>query len=197
MEKYYEYRHLVGFEETNLVGNVYYVNYLRWQGRCREMFLRDRAPAVLEDLRDDLKLFTLKVECEFMVEIAAFDELSIRMRLEDLTQTQIGFAFDYVRLRRRPGGADRPGPATDRVHARPEHRHQADPGAGAAARGVGPVRDRPSAGRPRPGRWPTAPARASGRTDSRWRGDRQANADRHRLLLGQPLPISVRHRPGP
>jgi enediyne biosynthesis thioesterase len=34
-----------------------------------------------------------------MVEIGAFDELSIRMRLEDLTQTQIGFAFDYVRLR--------------------------------------------------------------------------------------------------
>jgi enediyne core biosynthesis thioesterase len=99
MEQYYEYRHLVGFEETNLVGNVYYVNYLRWQGRCREMFLRDRAPAVLADLREDLKLFTLKVECEFLVEIGAFDELSIRMRLEDLTQTQIGFAFDYVRIR--------------------------------------------------------------------------------------------------
>jgi enediyne biosynthesis thioesterase len=98
VEQYYEYRHLVGFEETNLVGNVYYVNYLRWQGRCREMFLRERAPAVLEDLQNDLKLFTLKCECEFLVEITAFDELSIRMRLEDLTQTQIGFAFDYVRL---------------------------------------------------------------------------------------------------
>ncbi|MYS21633.1 enediyne biosynthesis thioesterase [Streptomyces sp. DvalAA-14] len=96
---YYEYRHLVGFEETNLVGNVYYVNYLRWQGRCREMFLRERAPAVLADIRDDLKLFTLKCECEFLAEITAFDELSIRMRLEDLTQTQIGFAFDYVRVR--------------------------------------------------------------------------------------------------
>jgi len=98
MEQYYEYRHLVGFEETNLVGNVYYVNYLRWQGRCREMFLRDRAPAVLEDLREDLKLFTLKVECEFMVEIGAFDELSIRMRLIQLAQTQIEFGFDYIRL---------------------------------------------------------------------------------------------------
>jgi enediyne biosynthesis thioesterase len=98
-QPYYEYVHLVGFEETNLVGNVYYVNYLRWQGRCREMFLRDKAPAVLEDIRDDLKLFTLKVDCEFLAELAAFDELSVRMRLEDLTQTQIGFAFDYVRLR--------------------------------------------------------------------------------------------------
>ena len=95
---YYEYRHLVGFEETNLVGNVYYVNYVRWQGRCREMFLREKAASVLEDIRDDLKLFTLKVECECTAEITAFDELSIRMRLEDLTQTQIGFAFDYVRV---------------------------------------------------------------------------------------------------
>jgi len=98
VEPYYEYRHVVGFEETNLVGNVYYVNYLRWQGRTREMFLLEKAPDVLDDIKDDLKLFTLKVECEFLAEIWAFDQLSIRMRLEDLTQTQIGFAFDYVKL---------------------------------------------------------------------------------------------------
>jgi len=98
MNQYYEYRHVVGFEETNLVGNVYYVNYVRWQGRCREMFLLEHAPGVLDDLRADLKLFTLKSECEYLAEITAFDEVSIRMRLEELTQTQIGFAFDYVRL---------------------------------------------------------------------------------------------------
>ena len=95
---YFEYRHTVGFEETNIVGNVYYVNYLRWQGRCREMFLKRMAPEVLADLQDDLKLFTLKVDCEFYAEITAFDELSIRMRLVDLVQTQIEFSFDYVRL---------------------------------------------------------------------------------------------------
>jgi enediyne biosynthesis thioesterase len=99
LKDYYEYRHIVGFEETNLVGNVYYVNYLRWQGRCREMFLREQAAEVIADVQGDLKLFTLKVDCEFLSEITAFDELSIRMRLEDLTQTQIEFAFDYVRVR--------------------------------------------------------------------------------------------------
>ncbi|MEW2346859.1 acyl-CoA thioesterase [Streptomyces sp. NPDC006684] len=99
MLPYYELRHTVGFEETNLVGNVYYVNYVRWQGRCREMFLDEHAPEVLEDIRGDLKLFTLSVGCDFFAEITAFDRLSIRMRLEDLTQTQVGFAFDYVRLR--------------------------------------------------------------------------------------------------
>src|ERR1035437_5697773 len=63
MEQYYEYRHVVGFEETNLVGNVYYVNYVLWQGRCREMFLLEHAPSVLDELRDGLKLFTIKAEC--------------------------------------------------------------------------------------------------------------------------------------
>jgi len=98
MQPYFEYQHIVGFEETNLVGNVYYVNYLRWQGRCRELFLKQRAPEVLDDLRGDLKLFTLRVDCEFLAEITAFDELSIRMSLQELTQTQMQFGFDYVRL---------------------------------------------------------------------------------------------------
>ncbi|MEV4476637.1 MULTISPECIES: acyl-CoA thioesterase [Nonomuraea] len=96
MTDYFEYQHTVGFEETNLVGNVYYVNYLRWQGRCRELFLKTHAPDVLSDLQDDLKLFTLKVDCEFFAEITAFDELSIRMRLIELAQTQLEFGFDYV-----------------------------------------------------------------------------------------------------
>jgi enediyne biosynthesis thioesterase len=98
MDKYFEHLHTVGFEETNLVGNVYYVNYLRWQGRCREMFLKLHAPDVLAELQDDLKLFTLKVDCEYFAELTAFDELAIRMRLVDLAQTQFEFGFDYLRL---------------------------------------------------------------------------------------------------
>ncbi|WP_433328111.1 acyl-CoA thioesterase [Spirillospora sp. CA-294931] len=101
---HFEYLHTVGFEETNLVGNVYYVHYLRWQGRCREMFLKERAPDVLADLRDGLKLFTVKVDCEFFAEITAFDELAIQMRLIELGQTQLEFGFDYVRLG--PGGPE-------------------------------------------------------------------------------------------
>ncbi|MFF1530226.1 acyl-CoA thioesterase [Cellulomonas sp. NPDC058312] len=97
-QDYYEIRHVVGFEETNLVGNVYYVNYLRWQGRCRELFLKDKAPTVLREVQDDLKLFTLKVECEFFTELAAFDEVAIRMSLVDLGPSRLEFSFDYVLL---------------------------------------------------------------------------------------------------
>jgi enediyne biosynthesis thioesterase len=98
MADYYEIRHTVGFEDTNLVGNVYYVNYVRWQGRCREMFLKEKAPGVLAELAEDLKLFTVKVSCEYLGDINAFDELSIRMSLDEMTQTQIQFRFDYFKI---------------------------------------------------------------------------------------------------
>lgn len=97
MNRYYEYRHMVGFEETNLVGNVYYANYVRWQGQCREMFLLEHAPSILDELRGSLRLYTLSADCEFLGELSPFDRLSVRMQVSDLTQTQIGFTFDYLR----------------------------------------------------------------------------------------------------
>ena len=93
----YEYRHVVGFEETNLVGNVYYANHVRWQGRCREMFLRDRAPAVIEALKHGLVMVTTRVSCEFMAELVAFDEVVLRMRLAELRQNRITMNFEYWR----------------------------------------------------------------------------------------------------
>jgi enediyne biosynthesis thioesterase len=93
----YEYRHTVGFEETNLVGNVYYVNHLRWQGRCREMFLRDHAPCVLEELSRGLALVTTSVSCEYLDELTAFDEITIRMTLGALGQSRVTMNFEYWR----------------------------------------------------------------------------------------------------
>ena len=94
----YEYRHVVGFEETNLVGNVYYVNHVSWQGRVREMFLRDHAPDVLEELARGLALATLRVSCEYFSELYAFDEVLIRMRLGELAQNRITMRFEYFRV---------------------------------------------------------------------------------------------------
>jgi enediyne core biosynthesis thioesterase len=93
----YEYRHVVGFEETNLVGNVYYVNHLRWQGRCRELFLRDHAPEVLAELTQDLRLVTLRCSCDYLEELSAFDAVVVRMRLGALRQSQLALLFEYSR----------------------------------------------------------------------------------------------------
>jgi enediyne biosynthesis thioesterase len=94
----FEYRHVVGFEETNLVGNVYYVNHLRWQGRCREMFLRQHAPGVLAMLSEGLALATTRCSCEYLAELVAFDEIIVRMRLAGIVQNRIAMDFEYWRV---------------------------------------------------------------------------------------------------
>ena len=94
----YEYRHIVCFEETNLVGNVYYVNHLLWQGRCREQFLRDHAPGILGELAQGLALVTTRCSCLYFAELFAFDEVLIRMRLASLAQSKINMQFAYYRL---------------------------------------------------------------------------------------------------
>ena len=95
--RYYEYRHLVSFQETNLVGNVYFTNHLAWQGRCRELFLRQHAPEVLDELSRGLSLATVNCACEYFAELAAFDEVVVRMRLAELVQNRIRLGFEYWR----------------------------------------------------------------------------------------------------
>lgn len=93
----YEYRHVVGFEETNVVGNVYYVNHLRWQGRCRELFLKEHAAEVLQALDSGLRLATTRCSCEYLAELAAFDEIVVSMRLVSQHQNRIALSFEYRR----------------------------------------------------------------------------------------------------
>ncbi|HVZ42068.1 MAG TPA: acyl-CoA thioesterase [Candidatus Kapabacteria bacterium] len=95
--RWFEYRHVVGFEETNLVGNVYYVNHIRWQGRCREMFLYEHGVDLLKDFADGLAIVTVRVSCEYMSEITAFDRLVIRMSLGGIALNRITLRFAYWR----------------------------------------------------------------------------------------------------
>jgi enediyne biosynthesis thioesterase len=94
----FEIRHVVSFEDTNVVGNVYYVNHLRWQGRCREMFMREYAPELVERLASDLAMATVRCSCEYLLELSAFDEVAVRMYLAALTQSRMTLAFDYWRV---------------------------------------------------------------------------------------------------
>jgi len=93
----FDYEHIVTFDETNVVGNVYFVNYLRWQGHCRELFLHDRAPGVVAELQDGLALVTTRCSCDFFAELLAFDRIVVRMSLADLSQHRVTMRFDYVR----------------------------------------------------------------------------------------------------
>jgi enediyne biosynthesis thioesterase len=97
MPEAYLYRHRVTFDETNLVGNVYFAHFVHWQGHCRELFLADHAPGVLGALANGLALVTVDCAVEFFGEGRAFDDIELRMSLERLRGNRITMCFDYVR----------------------------------------------------------------------------------------------------
>ncbi|WP_349369156.1 acyl-CoA thioesterase [Salinarimonas sp.] len=94
----YVYAHDVCFRETNVVGNVYFANFLEWQGRCREMFLRDHAPDLLRRIEDGLRLVTLSVGAEFFEELHAFDRVEVRMSLAHRRGNRVAVRFGYWRV---------------------------------------------------------------------------------------------------
>ena len=98
MARAFEYRHVVAFDETNLVGNVYYVNHLRWQGLCRERFIERHAPGALGEDADELTLVTTRCNCEYVAEIGAFDEIAVRMSFGEISGNTIPMRFEYVRV---------------------------------------------------------------------------------------------------
>jgi enediyne core biosynthesis thioesterase len=94
----YEYRHRVCFEETNIAGNVYYAHYVRWQGRCREMFLHHYAPELVQELNRGVTLATTRVSCSYYQELSVFDDVLIRMRSMAITPSRLTMLFQYFRI---------------------------------------------------------------------------------------------------
>jgi enediyne biosynthesis thioesterase len=94
---YFEYRLHIGFQETNVVGNVYFANYFLWQGKCREDFLRRFAPRVVDEFKAGFGMITRDCSCVFHEEAFAFDGILIRMGLDRLMRTGMSMTFDYYR----------------------------------------------------------------------------------------------------
>lgn len=96
--KYYEYKHIVLFEETNVVGNVYFANFIKWQGACREMYLKYNVPEIIDEVnKGELLLITLHCSCDFISQLFAFDEVILGMTLDKITQNKIKMLFHYFK----------------------------------------------------------------------------------------------------
>jgi enediyne biosynthesis thioesterase len=89
---------MVTFAETNLVGNVYFAEYARWQGICREHFLYEHAPeSVRAVAQGELALVTVDCALSFHSESFAADVIDIEMTLRAASRNRISMAFVYRR----------------------------------------------------------------------------------------------------
>jgi len=94
---YYKYVYITTFEETNLVGNIYFANYVLWQGKCREMFLNEYCPEVIKEIGNGLSLITLDLSVQYVSQLFAFDEVIIKMYLEAQSTSRLLMVFEYFK----------------------------------------------------------------------------------------------------
>ena len=66
------------------------------------MFLKDHAPGVMQRLFEDLSLVTVSCGCQYLAELTALNEISVRLYLEDMGQNRISLRFEYWRIDRDP-----------------------------------------------------------------------------------------------
>jgi enediyne core biosynthesis thioesterase len=92
---YYEYRFVTCFEETNVVGNIYFANYAVWQGKCREMFLYEYCSDVIDEISNGLHLITLDLSLQFISQLFAFNKVVMRMYIEAQSDSRMLMRFEY------------------------------------------------------------------------------------------------------
>jgi enediyne biosynthesis thioesterase len=100
MNRAFVYRPAITFASTNIEGNVYFANFVNWQGACREMFLKEHAPQVLKMVVERrIVLHTSRVSCEFTDPVGALlnDDIAVEMTLKHLRGGRMTVAFEYYR----------------------------------------------------------------------------------------------------
>jgi enediyne biosynthesis thioesterase len=95
--RWFEYRHLVTFGDTNTAGSVYFANYFAWQGECRERLLAQFYPEFTSDLKQGFGMTTEFARQDFFSEAALFDQIVVRLTITALTRSRIEFEFEFVR----------------------------------------------------------------------------------------------------
>lgn len=92
---YFALRRSIALDETNATGNVYFSHYVKWQGHCREAFLKSAAEWVVAELGERYVLVTADCECRYLAELRAFDEVCLHMTFSAVRRNRMVLEFDY------------------------------------------------------------------------------------------------------
>jgi enediyne biosynthesis thioesterase len=95
-EKEFLFEKRVYLTDTNAMGNTYFANYFDWQGMIREDFVRYILPDYAAFLRTGIKLITLEASMKYYYESILFDDVIIKMKLNDIKKTSIELLFTFT-----------------------------------------------------------------------------------------------------
>jgi len=79
------YRPEITFEDTNLVGNVYFANYVRWQNECRDHWFKETDPTTYASVFNGTsRICVTELSLEFSDPVGATlgDAIEVGMNVE-------------------------------------------------------------------------------------------------------------------
>jgi acyl-CoA thioesterase FadM len=94
------YRPRITFQDTNVVGNVYFLTFFRWQAECRDQWLREYHPDVWHAIRaGELLLIVTHWSTRFDDPIGATvgDDIQVSMEIDE-TEGQTSASATIARL---------------------------------------------------------------------------------------------------
>lgn len=105
MDAVYRYESVVTIGDTNLLQNMYFLNFFKLAAVTRELWVKDAVSTAARDLKEGLVLITRDASCSFRKDYLLWDPIVVELQFVELKQTNV-----RARFRFRHG-------ATDELHA--------------------------------------------------------------------------------
>lgn len=99
MNKVYEYKTLVSIGDTNVMRNMYFLNFFKLQGIVRELWVKDCVEGGFQDLANGLLLITKDAQCDFQKDFYLYDEIAVRYYFSEIGRTYAVLNFDYFNVK--------------------------------------------------------------------------------------------------
>jgi acyl-CoA thioesterase FadM len=87
-----------GFEDANVVGNIYFANYGAWQARARDRLLHAIAPDLLRDPRPPVFLHCTETGTYHVREAVPFDRILVQTFVTKIYDQGLRLEFEYSRI---------------------------------------------------------------------------------------------------
>lgn len=89
---------LTSQEDSNVVGNIYFANYGAWQGRVTDRFFHGACPRLFENRGAEGELHRAETSICQLRDAVPFDEIRVRMRLDELFERGARLDYDFHRV---------------------------------------------------------------------------------------------------
>ncbi|MCP4133525.1 MAG: SDR family NAD(P)-dependent oxidoreductase [bacterium] len=87
------------YENSNVVGNIYYANYYTWQGYIMDRFLFQNLPDYFGDAtKPAYDLFCVSTRVDHLREAMPFDTIKVTMAIKSIHENGASFYFEYFRV---------------------------------------------------------------------------------------------------